>query len=155
MNNTVINTIAKFLRRATLAIACSVLAVSAAYGQSGGVNPNDFAPEIVRLTPGQNTCRLVGATTGKEKEDVRSHDATDWEIYSSFVEDRVAVNLQRTGAGEYYISPQAALLPGEYAVVLRPISKNEKSSGGDVARGQGPGLMFDTLWSFQVSDNAQ
>lgn len=126
---------------------------SVSFARAPGVNPNEFAPEIVKLTPAQNTCRLVGATTGKE--DVRSHDAADWEIYSSFVEERVAVTLQETNAGEYQMSPQSALLPGEYAVVLRPISKNEKFSGGDVARGQGPGLMFDTLWSFRVSDDAQ
>jgi hypothetical protein len=123
------------------------------FAKAPGVNPSEFAPEIVKLTPAQNTCRLVGATRGKE--DARSHDAADWEIYSSFVEDRVAVNLQKTAEGEYQLSPQTALLPGEYAVVLRPVSKNEKFSGGDVARGQGPGLMFDTVWTFQVSDTAQ
>lgn len=123
------------------------------FAKAPGVNPSEFAPEIVKLTPAQNTCRLVGATQGKE--DVRSHDAADWKIYSSFVEDRVAVNLQKTAEGEYQLSPQTALLPGEYAVVLRPVSKNEKFSGGDVARGQGPGLMFDTVWTFQVSDTAQ
>lgn len=118
-----------------------------------GVNPDEFAPQIVRLTPAQNTCRLAGATQGKE--DARSHEAADWEIYSSFVEDRVATNLQKTAAGEYAISPQSPLYPGEYAVVLRPISKHEKVSGGEVARAQGPGLMFDILWSFQVADTAQ
>ena len=123
------------------------------FAKAPGVNPGDFAPAIVKLTPAQNTCRLVGATRGKE--DARSHDAADWEIYSSFVEDRVAVNLQKTAAGEYQISPQAALLPGEYAVVLRPISKDKKFSGGDVARAQGDGLIFNAAWSFQVADNAQ
>ena len=123
------------------------------FAKAPGVNPNDFAPEIVRLTPAQNTCRLVGATRGKE--DARSHDAADWEIYSSFVEDRVAVNLQKTAAGEYQMSPQSALLPGEYAVVLRPVSKTEKFFGGDVARNQRGGMMFNSLWSFQVSDNTQ
>ena len=123
------------------------------FAKAPGVNPEEFAPEIVKLTPAQNTCRLVGATRGRE--DARSHDAADWKIYSSFVEDRVAVNLQKTAAGEYQMSPQSPLLPGEYAVVLRPVSRNEKVSGGDVARGQGPGLMFDTAWSFQVPDNAQ
>ena len=91
---------------------------SVSFAKAPGVNPDDFAPEIVKLTPAQNSCRLVGATQGKE--DVRSHDAADWEIYSSFVEERVAVNLQKTAAGEYQMSPQSALLPGEYAVVLRP-----------------------------------
>ncbi len=126
---------------------------SVSFAKAPGVNPDDFAPEIVKLTPAQNTCRLVGATTGKE--DVRSHEAADWEVYSSFVEERVAVTLQKTNAGEYQMSPQSALLPGEYAVVLRPVSKNEEFSGGDVARGQGAGMMFDMAWSFQVSENAQ
>ena len=123
------------------------------FAKAPGVNPDEFAPEIVKLTPAQNTCRLAGATQGKE--DARSHDAADWKIYSSFVEDRVGVNLQKTAAGQYEMSPQSPLLPGEYAVVLRPVSKDEKFSGGDVARAQGPGLMFDILWSFQVADTAQ
>lgn len=67
----------------------------------------------------------------------------------------VPASLQRTAPGEYQVSPQSPLYPGEYAVVLRPVSKDEKISGVDVARGQGPGLMFDTLWSFQVAENAQ
>lgn len=123
------------------------------FAKAPGVNPEEFAPEIVKLTPAQNTCRLVGATQGRQ--DARSRDAADWKIYSSFVEDRVTVNLQKIAAGQYQISPQAPLLPGQYAVVLRPVSRDEKVSGGDVARGQGPGLMFDTLWSFQVAENAQ
>ncbi|HLJ40520.1 MAG TPA: hypothetical protein VKT50_03430 [Candidatus Acidoferrales bacterium] len=44
MNKTVSRTMAKFLRRATLAIACSVLAVSAAYGQSGGGSGGSSGP---------------------------------------------------------------------------------------------------------------
>ena len=123
------------------------------FARAPGVDPDEFAPKIVRLTPAQNTCRLAGATQGKE--DARSHEAADWEIYSSFIEDRVAAHLQKTAAGEYAISPQSPLYPGEYAVVLRPVSKHEKVSGGEVARAQGPGLMFDVLWSFQVADTAQ
>lgn len=123
------------------------------FSNTPGVNPGEFAPMIVKLTPAQNTCRLVGATQGKE--DAQSHSAADWEIYSSFVEDRVAVTLQTTKNGEYEVSPQAPLVPGEYAVVLRPISKTKKFSGGDVARAQGDGLMFDSVWSFHVADNAQ
>ena len=123
------------------------------FSNAPGVNPSDFAPEIVRLTPAQNTCRLIGATRGKE--DAASHDAADWEIYSGFVEDRVASSVQKKAEGQYEVSPQSPLYPGEYAIVLRPVSKNEKFSGGDVARGQGAGLMFDTVWTFQVGENAQ
>ena len=92
---------------------------------------------------------------GRGKEDARSNDAADWEIYSGFVEDRVAANVQKTTVGQYELTPQSPLYPGEYAVVLRPLSKNEKFSGGEVARGQGAGMMFDTVWTFQVGENAQ
>jgi hypothetical protein len=57
--------------------------------------------------------------------------------------------------GQFKISPASSLMPGEYAVVLRPVSKAKKFSGGDVARGQGDGLMFDSAWSFQVANDAQ
>jgi hypothetical protein len=46
-------------------------------------------------------------------------------------------------------------MPGEYAVVLRPVSKTKKFSGGDVARAQGDGLIFDAAWTFQVGENAE
>jgi hypothetical protein len=39
--------------------------------------------------------------------------------------------------------------------LLRPISKDKKFSGGDVARAQGDGLMFDAIWTFQISDTAE
>lgn len=115
--------------------------------------PDDYAPAIVKLTPAQNTCRIVGATQGKE--DMRSSPAADWQIYASFLEERVAVNAEKTKPGEYKLSPASPLLPGEYAVVLRPISKDKKFSGGDVARAQGDGLMFDAAWTFQVSTDAE
>ena len=72
------------------------------------------------LTPAQNSCRLVGATQGEE--DARSDNAVDWGVYSAFVEDRVLVNLEKVAEGDYNISPPP-LLPGEHAVVLRPVSK--------------------------------
>jgi len=122
--------------------------VSLDFSTVPGVNPDEFEPVLIKLTPAQNAFRLVGATRGKE--DALSSSATDWEIYSGFVEDRVKIQSQKQGPGRYQISPAASLLPGEYGVVLRPISKNKKFSGGDVARNQGDGFMFDSVWSFQV-----
>jgi len=110
-------------------------------------------PTIVKLTPAQNACRIVGATRGKE--DAQSGSAADWEVYSSFLEERVAVKAQKSNPGEYQISPASPLFPGEYAVVLRPVSKSKKFSGGDVARAQGDGLMFDAVWCFQIAADAQ
>ncbi|MGC1453381.1 MAG: hypothetical protein WA830_25390, partial [Candidatus Sulfotelmatobacter sp.] len=53
-----------------------------------GVNADDYEPAIVKLTPAQNTCRIVGATEGKE--DIRSSPAADWQMYSHFLEERVS-----------------------------------------------------------------
>ncbi len=123
------------------------------FSHAPGVNPDEYQPAIVRLTLAQNTCRLVGATEGKE--DARSDPAADWQIYSHFVEDPIAIKLQRVESGKYTIAPASELLPGEYAVVLRPVSRTRKFSGGEVARAQGDGLMFDAVWTFQVPESAQ
>jgi hypothetical protein len=127
-------------------------AFSVDFANMPGVSPDEFEPAIVKLTPAQNTCRIVGATQGKEN--AQSSAAADWQIYSSFLEERVAVNAQKIKTGRYKISPSSPLLPGEYAVVLRPVSKSKTFSGGDVARGQGDGLMFDAVWSFQIATDA-
>jgi hypothetical protein len=118
-----------------------------------GINPDDYAPVIVKLTPAQNTCRIAGATQGKA--DVRSSPAADWQVYSHFLEERIATNAEKLAPGKYKVSSTSELQPGEYAVVLRPVAKEKKFSGGDVARAQGDGLMFDAAWTFQVSGEAE
>lgn len=128
-------------------------AFSVDFSRTPGVTPDDYEPAIVKLTPAQNTCRIVGATQGKE--DARSSPAADWQIYSHFLEERVPTHAEKLGTGKYKVSPTAELFPGEYAVVLRPISKSKGFSGGDVARAQGDGLMFDAVWTFQIADSAQ
>ena len=123
------------------------------FSRAIGIKADDYEPAIVKLTPAQNTCRIVGATQGKA--DVRSSPAADWQMYSHFLEERVATHSEKLEAGKYNVSPASQLQPGEYAVVLRPTSKDKKFSGGDVARAQGDGLMFDALWTFQISDDAE
>jgi hypothetical protein len=117
-----------------------------------GVNAAEYAPAIVKLTPSQNTWRLVGATEGKD--DATSSSALNWQIYANFLEDHVALRATKSAPGQYQISPAAPLLPGEYAVVMRPISRSKKYSGADVARDQGDGMAFDSVWSFQVPPGA-
>lgn len=123
------------------------------FSRAMGVNADEYEPAIVKLTPAQNTCRIVGATQGKE--DVRSSPAADWQMYSHFLEERVAGTPQKLDPGKYKIAANSELMPGEYGIVLRPISKDKKFSGGDVARAQGDGLMFDAIWTFQISDDAE
>lgn len=118
-----------------------------------GVDPEDFEPALVKLTPSQTGLRLVGATQGKE--DAMSSSAVDWTIYSGFLEDRVKLQTQKLGPGTYRMSPASPLLPGEYGVVLRPVSKSKKFSGSNIARYQGDGMMFDSVWSFQIAADEQ
>jgi hypothetical protein len=118
-----------------------------------GVNSDDYVPAIVKLTPAQNFVRLLGATQGKE--DARSSATADWQVYSNFLEDRVAIQTQKLASGQYRIVPTSPLLPGEYGVALRPVSKSKQFSGADIMRGQGDGMIFNAAWSFQVPSDAK
>jgi len=123
------------------------------FSRAPGIKPDNYEPVIVKLTPAQNTCRIVGAT--QAKEDVRSSPAADWQVYSHFLEERAATHSEKNGPGKYKLLPASELMPGEYGLVLRPISKTKGFSGGDVLRAQGDGLMFDAVWTFQISDSAE
>jgi hypothetical protein len=122
------------------------------FSRTPGVNADDYEPAIVKLTPAQNSCRIVGAT--QAKADASSSAAADWQVYSHYLEERVTTTPEKEGAGVFKVKA-SQLLPGEYGVVLRPVSKTKKFSGGDVARGQGDGLMFDAIFTFRVADDAQ
>jgi len=118
-----------------------------------GVNADDYEPAILKLTPAQNSVRLLGATQGKQ--DASSNAAADWQVYSNFLEDRVAIQTQKQASGQYRIVPTSPLLPGEYGVALRPVSKSKQFSGADIMRGQGDGMIFSTAWSFKVPPDAK
>jgi hypothetical protein len=117
-----------------------------------GANLDDYQPLIVKLTPAQNVCRIVGATEGKQDA---SSSPADWQVYSHFLEEPVMVKNQKLNPGQFRLSTASQLPAGEYAVVLRPTSKTKKFSGADVVRAQGDGLMFDAVWTFHISDDAE
>jgi len=117
-------------------------------GKVLGVNPEDYMPVIIILTPTAKDWRLVGATEGKESASATA--SLDWPLYSGFVEDRVASDVTKLDNGGWRIAPTRALVPGEYAVVFRPVSNTKKFRGIDVARNQGDGLMFNSVWPFSI-----
>jgi len=108
----------------------------------------DYAPAIVRLTPSSNGNRLVGATEGKVEAATKT--SLDWPLYSRFVEDRVPVQVSAVTVGVWRVTPTGSLASGEYGVVLRPLSKDRKFAGADVARNQGDGVAFNSVWAFSV-----
>lgn len=112
------------------------------------VNLDQFEPVIVKLTPTPNLWRLVGASRGKEN--AFSSSAVDWQAFSNFLQDPAPTEVKRISPGIFEVSAAKPLEPGQYGIVLRPISKTMKFSGADVARNQGNGKVFNSVWSFEV-----
>jgi hypothetical protein len=114
------------------------------------VSVDEFAPVIVKLTPTPppTVWRLVGASQGKENE--FSSSAVDWQGFSNFLQDQVPTQIKKVSPGLFEISAQAPLEAGEYGIVLRPLSKTMKFSGADIARNQGNGKVFNSVWTFDV-----
>jgi hypothetical protein len=113
-----------------------------------GVVADEYEPALVKLAPSANNFRLVGAT--QAKQDVLESSTMDWEIYSSFIEERVGAQATKVSSGEYKLQSAAALPAGEYGVVLRPLNKSKKFSGSSVAQNSGEGLLFNSVWAFAV-----
>jgi hypothetical protein len=113
-----------------------------------GVVADEYEPALVKLAPSANNFRLVGAT--QAKQDVLESSTMDWEIYSSFIEERVGAQATKLSSGEYKLQAAAALPAGEYGVVLRPLNKSKKFSGSSVAQNSGEGLLFNSVWAFAV-----
>ena len=113
-----------------------------------GVVADEYEPALVKLAPSPNNFRLVGAT--QAKQDVLESSTMDWEIYSSFMEERVGAQATKASSGEYKLQAAAALPAGEYGVVLRPLNKSKKFSGSSVAQNSGEGLLFNSVWAFAV-----
>ena len=111
-----------------------------------GVVADEYEPALVKLAPSPNNFRLVGAT--QAKQDVLESSTLDWEIYSSFIEERVAAQATKVSSEEYKLQAAAALPAGEYGVVLRPLNKSKKFSGSSVAQNSGEGLLFNSVWAF-------
>jgi hypothetical protein len=118
------------------------------YENIPGVNADEYEPVLLKLEPTNNNFRLVGAT--QAKQDVLEASAADWGMYSSFVEERIASQSRKLAAGNYELQSSSALAPGEYAVALRPINKDKKFSGSSVAQNTGDGLMFNSVWAFEI-----
>lgn len=114
-----------------------------------GINPDDYQPVLLKLESTPNNYRLVGAT--EAKSDTLQSSAADWGMYSSFVEEVAPGKATKVGSGNYQLQVASALPPGEYAVALRPTNKDKKFSGSSVSQNTGDGLIFNSIWSFEVA----
>ncbi len=138
-------------RSSPTALATNAPKFEVVYEGMAGVKAEEFAPVLLRVVPAKDEWRLVGATKGKE-DALRSYKA-DWELYSSFVEEKIPATLNQSASGRFELAPAAPLPPGEYALVLRPIAKNKKFSGTDLTNNQGEGMLFNSVWTFSVGSS--
>ncbi len=136
-------------RTSSTVLPTSTLKFEMAYDAVAGVNAQEYAPVLVKLVPAKNDFRLVGAAKGKE--DASQSATPDWELYSSFVEEKIPATLKQSAPGRCELAPAAPLPPGEYALVLRPVARNKKFSGTDLSNNQGEGMLFNSVWTFSVS----
>jgi hypothetical protein len=113
-----------------------------------GITVDDYEPVLIRLQPSPSNFRLVGAAAVHGSE--MQSSTADWDMYASFVEQKVPTRATKVASGRYQLQASAGLGPGEYGVVLRPVNKAKKFSGSSVSQNVGDGLVFNCVWSFEV-----
>lgn len=114
-----------------------------------GMSAEEYEPVLLKLEPSPNNFRLVGAT--EAKLDALQQPNADWGLYSSFMEERVPGQVTKVAPGRYQLHATSALAPGEYGVALRPVNKDKKFAGSSVSQNMGDGLVFNSLWSFEIT----
>jgi hypothetical protein len=109
--------------------------------------PEDLTAGIVRLTPAADGRRLVGAVPGRADHASRTDD--DWDVMDDLVHDDIAVIVVTLEPGTLNVQPREELPPGEYAVVVRPSSRDDLA-GADVLSDRREGAVFGVVWMFAV-----
>jgi hypothetical protein len=112
-----------------------------------GLNPEDLAPVLVRLTPAASGVRLIAALRGRV--DQASRTDPDWDVVRDLKQDIIRTDVQKVDRGDVRITPTADLPPGEYAIVLRLASKR-KVAGAALLGSEGEGRVFSVAWDFAV-----
>ncbi|HEY3518292.1 MAG TPA: hypothetical protein VGL98_14685 [Gammaproteobacteria bacterium] len=123
------------------------------YAHIPGVDPDRYQPAIVQLVPTNDNYRLVAAA---ETDGANAGALPRGPI----IEESVATDSTRLGRGQYRIAPKTSLGPGEYALVLRPISetrrerrRNSEASLGELLGGSTSQILYLT-WEFSIGTAA-
>ncbi len=126
------------------------------FGQIPGVDPDEYQPAIVRLVPTKDNYRLVAAAKTDRTKATAMPDGP-------IIEEPVVTRLQQLGRGRYRATVDGMLPAGEYALVLRPVEKDNRGrhrrrrtegSLGDLFGGVVGQILYFT-WDFAVAASSR
>lgn len=109
------------------------------------IDPEQFAPAIIRVTSTPQNWRLAFAQKTK-----KGFFQKDDQASSRLVEDVVPASATQIDKGHFRIRPQAGLAAGQYAVVIRPIGREFNLSGKDILNRANEGALLARVWDFTV-----
>jgi hypothetical protein len=118
------------------------------FGAIPGVNPDEYRPAIVQLVPTNDNYRLVGAAK-------TSADDEGGTPSGPIIEEPVPAQLTQLARGHYRVALGAQVPPGEYALVLRPVTQERErrrdsdESLGDLMGGSASQILYMT-WDFSI-----
>lgn len=110
-----------------------------------GADPDDFQAGIVKLTSTKNNWRLLGLKQAKQSA-FESSERTEF----TFKEELIGTRVTKIARGIFEIAPALPLAPGEYGIVIRPVSESYKVSARDAVIKAGEGLLLLPIWDFSV-----
>lgn len=125
------------------------------YGNVTGLNPDEYQPALVQLTPSTNNFRLIGARQVAPQANGAIQQ-------SAITEKRMDVKSSQLDRGHVTLQPSAPLPPGEYAIVMRSVAVQNAGptatpattqAGPTVAPAQAsqPSQVEYMAWDFSVS----
>jgi hypothetical protein len=118
------------------------------YGDVPGLNPDEWAPVLVRLAPVGSGWRFVSALVGPPG--AASRTDADWAVKRGLVHLEMRGSIAGVMRGTVRLTLAAPLDPGDYAVVIRPVFVQRSYSGAELLGGDGAGVAFRSAWAFAV-----
>jgi hypothetical protein len=118
------------------------------YGEVPGLNPDEWAPVLVRLAPVGSGWRFVSALAGPPSAGSRTE--ADWAVKRDLMHFEMKGSIAGVTRGTVRLTPAAPLEPGDYAVVIRPVFVQRSYSGLELLGGDGVGVAFRSAWPFSI-----
>ena len=111
-----------------------------------GVSAEGLSPAIVRLSAAPSGRRVVALVRGRADEIART--TPEWDFFRDFRQDAIKSLVQVLEPGSTKVQPVEDLVPGEYAIVIRPPRK--RFAGATVLSKAAEGVLFVSAWPFTV-----